>query len=217
MANAEQLKSIVHDVTPHLEKVLATDSETSHIPENLQRRLTQCGLATAALQGYLLEEHGIETERSIITLHNAPKDEEFRSLTHVVLQDATYMIDPTHGQFMRFVGLTPKIAAAHNMEHLYPAKPALVVPKEKLGELSDKYARHAHQLDQSGAIPKQLIEYAPDGKLRGTPLTEKQRVYEEIWDLSKYESFPVESQPPAFQDAAKRATESLIRLARQKR
>ncbi len=212
MASSEQLKSITQEITPKLEKVLATDSLTSQIPESLQLRYTQCGLATAALQGYLFDQHGIETERLINHLHEAPTYNDFSVLSHVILRADNLLIDPTHGQFMNFVGLTHKIAIDHDIAHLYPTPKIMVFPEEKAADFADKYAAHAHQLDQTSAIPEVLIENAPDGQLRGKPFAHKQRVYRSIWNPANYSPFPIDEQDPGIQEAAKRIVESLKRL-----
>jgi hypothetical protein len=199
MASAEHLKSIVQDITPSLEKALATDSFTSAIPETLQLRYTQCGLATAALQAYLLDEFDIKTDRVINRLTEAPRGPNFRVESHVVLKTDQHIIDPTYGQFMNYVGLTHYSAAEHDIAHLYPRRKIAVYGFEDSRAFADTFANHAFQTDQNDLIPRPRVEYVPDGQLRGASLDEMQHVYQSIWNPDTYTPFPIESQDENMQ------------------
>lgn len=209
MANAENIKNIVKDSAPLLEKVLATGELTASYPEDLQLRLTQCGLGTAALQHYLLDEYGIATSRHINRLTDAPRGYNFRTNTHVVLRTDTEMIDPTYGQFMNYVGLTPETANNHDLAHLYPPRKIMVYGVDNARAFADTFASHAFSVDRSGHVPEPF-DSAPDiGALRGKSLEEMQRVYRSIWNPNNYTPFPVEEQRPDFQDAARKIAQSM--------
>jgi hypothetical protein len=208
MVSAEHLKTIVKDVTPALEKVLATDSLTSKIPESLQLRYTQCGLGTAALQRVLLDEYDIPTDRQITRLEEAPRGLNFRIGNHVILRAGDQMIDPTYGQFMNYVGLTHRSAVEHDIAHLYPPRKIMVYGVDNARAFANTFAEHAYNIDRSGLIPRPKVELEPDGALRGASLEEMQRVYQSIWNPDNYEPFPVTDQDKWFQGAAEQAAES---------
>lgn len=209
MANAEYLKAAALEATPKLENALSTEELTSMLSKEVQLRFTQCGLATAALQAYLLETHDIPTKRSIIKLPDAPRGLNFRTLSHVVLETDDHVIDPTYGQFMNFVGLTPKSADQHNVAHLYPKPKILVFPKSKADIVAETFARHAHKLDEAGVIPEDIGAYAPVDALRGANFDEKLRVYSSVWTPQNYNDFPLSDQPEGFQEAARRVVSKM--------
>lgn len=209
MVHSEKIKSIVKESAPLLEKVLATGDLTDQYPEDLQLRLTQCGLGTAALQHFLLDEYDIATTRVINRLTDAPRGLNFRTDSHVVLRTDTDIIDPTYGQFMRYVGLTPEMARQHDIAHLYPPRKIMVYGADNARAFADTFAAHAFSVDRNGLVPESPVEYAPDGALRGESLEELQRVYQCIWNPDNYTPFPVEEQRSGFQDAARHVAESM--------
>lgn len=209
MTQSKNIKEIIQESTPRLEKVLATGELTAMYPEDLQLRLTQCGLGTAALQHYLLDQYDIATTRVINRLTDAPRGLNFRTDSHAVLRTDSDVIDPTYGQFMRYVGLTPTSAQHHNMTHLYPPRKIMVYSFENARAFADTFAAHAFSVDRSGLVPEAPVEYAPDGALRNKPLEEMQRVYRSIWNPGNYTPFPVEEQREDFQNAAKKIAKSM--------
>ncbi len=73
-------------------------------------RIPNCGIATALLQYNLNEYYDIPTERVITTPPQAPRSQySYRRFRHVMLRyrdDSSneYLIDPTYGQFFRWLG-----------------------------------------------------------------------------------------------------------------
>lgn len=212
MKEIDVVKGITQEVTPALERVLATDSLTSAIPESLQLSYSQCGLATAALQSILLEKYDIKTDRVINKLTEAPRGLNFRIGSHVVLHGDEYVIDPTYRQFMDYVGLTHKTAVDYDIEGLYPPHKIMVYSDQNATAFADKFAAHAHKLDEDHAIPQPVVEYAPTGALRGSDFATKQAVYRSIWTRDNYQPFPIEEQNEHMQHAAGRVAASVLSI-----
>lgn len=207
MNSSRVIHEITQEITPALEEALAIDSFTSKIPENLQLRYSQCGLATAALQLILLEKYDISTERIINKLTDAPRGLNFRTMSHVALRSGNQIIDPTYGQFMNYIGLTHKTAVDHNIESLYPNQRIAVYNATESEQFADDFATHAHNLDVQGLIPTPTHEYSPDGTLRGVSFTEKQATYRSIWQPNNYRPFPLETQREDMQRAARQTSQ----------
>lgn len=206
----ERLRNALDNVTPKLEKVLAEKSLTSALGEAMQLRISQCGLATAALQQFLYDAEGIVSQRLITHSKRAPKLRDMTPQSHVILKtEEGIVIDPTYGQFMSHVGLTHKIARENELMHLYPARKIVSFPVVKTSQFVDKFAGHVFTVDQSGAIPVPIYEEPPDGALRGKNLDTMHAVYDNLWDLNEYDEFAIESQGQEIQAAANRITASL--------
>lgn len=204
-----RLEGLILPTVGGLERGLQRQSP--HIPESLQLRNTVCGMATAALQLYLHEVHDVPTERLITYASDAPRGPNSRRLSHVVLRYCDYIIDPTHGQFMSFIGLDPRTASDDGLEYLYPDEKVAVYEANRWREFANSFAKNAFRIDQQKAVPKPTLEMPPFGALRGAPLPDTQRAYQAILNPAGYSDFPLTAQRPDFQEAAKEVADSIPR------
>lgn len=208
--NKYQLERVIEPTVAPLERALVRQNLHSTV-ESLQLRDTVCGFATGALQKYLDEVHGIQTDRILTTPDEAPRGMSSRKLTHVALRHNDYIIDPTYGQFMQFVGLDPRTASEHGYEELYPEPKVAIYDIDEWRSFADSMADHAYHLDQFAGIKKPDIELPPFGALRGASLDDMKHAYRAVWNPAGYEEFAVTSQPQHFQDAVSSLAGSIPR------
>lgn len=213
MKQESRLRQIANEVTPHLESgldITAAEGFRKPAPE-MQLRASHCGIATAALQGYLREAHDIDTERLIATADLQVPGVGGGRERHVMLRtpDGVY-IDPTHGQFLSHIGLTWQVAETHHKTELFP-DPKIMVTSD-LGKFATAYAVRVHMLDEANAVAdnERGIELRTTGKLRNTALALKQGFYNRLWSPDSMEPFPIEEQPEHMRKHARRIIDHMM-------
>lgn len=218
VARLDELRYVARKTEPSLANSLANNSDFGKLYDERDiLRSPMCGLATAALQLYLLEKHGIKTDR-----HRArfpavvPRGLNQRTLDHVILThrspDGEVIIDPTYSQFYRFVGLTPRRASRDDrLRDQYPASSIAVFPSAEYHTFADEVA---HRADNIRAVIRGYIcdderPLAPDDTLLHTSAEILDDVYRYIWSLSQYEPFPL-SEQPNMSDEARRVADAML-------
>jgi hypothetical protein len=211
-----EIRRLVTEAAPLLEGVLRHE-EAPRYDIDLQLRGTVCGLATAALQLYMQERHGVVLERRQTTPDSAPRGLNSRRLSHVALFDDDSLIDPSYGQFYTYVGLSQAAAQEQReLRRLYPADKIAIVPQQRAAAFADKTARHMQAVEPQAMRLRRPDSpaYPPDKSLVGTSLEDKRRVLRDIWNPNAYKPFPVEAQSSSFQRRALRLAEHMHRLER---
>lgn len=128
--NAVELRAITDKVVGSLERGIQEEvGVTDFLGPELQLRYSVCGLATAALERYFAEAHGVATTRVIVNLPETPPSMQVR---HVFLRHAkSITIDPTYSQFYEYAGILPHDAVEN-------PQVAAVYPAEKIAVVDDK-------------------------------------------------------------------------------
>lgn len=197
MSSEARLREISDEITPSLERALQRCTVTSKIDQELQLRMSHCGLATAAMQLFLHEEYGVQTDRLLQTadLQSARLAMSERVL-HIVLRDQDGVwIDPTYGQFLSHIGLTHRTAVDQNKIHLYPTPKIAVFTA--VDAFADKFARHVQFADSVGVEPGEH-KGATDGVYKGASLDEMNNFYRQLWSSECSEPHPPDDQLPYF-------------------
>ncbi len=122
-----ELKAITENIVSPLEHGLMEEVKfTEFLGPELQLRYSLCGLATAALQRYLVERHEVQTTRIIIDLPETIPSLQSR---HVFLRhEANISIDPTYSQFFEYAGFSAIDASNEpSLIPLYPETKIAVV------------------------------------------------------------------------------------------
>lgn len=204
MAHKETLRRLVDHATPQLEEGLQLHSHDKSAPLELQLRMKQCGMATAALQAWMLQGYDVETERVIASPDMLPRELSSRHASHVVLrtQEGVY-VDPTYTQFLYHVGLDHRAALVHDAVDLYPAQKIAVYTADEAHKFADDFAATAQEIEHDSRLPIDESYVEPHGALLGTSQGHKRQVYRQLWSPDKYESFPLEDQRQSFQDTAR--------------
>jgi hypothetical protein len=211
-----KLESVVAASTPLLERALYLEVERRYATE-LQLRGTVCGLATAALQLYANERHGLVLDRRRVTPPKAPRGMNSRKLEHVGLFDDNTMIDPTYGQFFSYVGLSQTAAQYQpGLVTLFPKDKVAVIPKREARTFARSMAAHMHAVEPEvlRRTPSGYVAYPPENSLRGSSLAKKEEVLEDIWNPNGYRDFPLDSQSTSFQNRALRLAARMHELER---
>lgn len=216
MQASVELQQIAKQTAPNLEKVLVRGRATSHLAENLQLRYSQCGLATKALQNYFAEQYDAPTERLIhVSSDDNLRGLSYRRQTHVILrtEDGRF-IDPTYGQFMNLIGLTPEQAQASQLEHLYPSAKIASFTEQTAAKFSQKFAQHTYNTWQSsGHAINQPTPLNPRlSALRNASLDQMESTYNDLWDVNNYRELTPEETPEGLAVAAAQIAQSLIWL-----
>lgn len=196
MVSTEKIKRIIQESTPALEKAIYDSPLKAHpdaLPEDMQLYNVNCGLGTAALQHYLLDEHDIKTER-IITHIDKPRTHNFRRLSHVALRTEHTLIDPTANQFLSFVGLTAERAHEEKKTSLFDPEKVFVFDIADTRARINVFSQQAYTIDRMNLVPLTGTEYGSDGALRGASQTDMDDVYHAIWNLDNYAPYPVTEQ-----------------------
>ena len=195
-----ELHTILSEATPLLETALR-EVEAPQYDTDLQLRGSVCGLATAALQLYVRNNHNLTLDRRIASPSRAPRGLSSRRLEHVVLFDGSKMIDPSYGQFFAYVGLSRE--AVHDrpkLARLYPDDKVVVINRGSSHSFADAMATHMHTIEPEVAKQRNphLRAYPPENSLVDTTLDEKRAVLRDIWDPTSYRPFPLEGQSDSF-------------------
>jgi hypothetical protein len=207
---------------PLLEKALLVgDWATNRFEASLQLRNSLCGVATGALQRYVKERHDITLERRIGTPPKAPREINSRRMSHVVLlaesEEENIVIDPTHGQFLRYVGLTPARATSHDaLADLYLDPKIVMVGAGETREFADVVATHAHRIEPQvqQAVYADADAFGSIDMLVGATLEQKKSVYRDVWNPAHYKTvFPVEEQSTSMQRNVAKVTAEMMRLS----
>lgn len=201
-----KLESVVAASTPLLERALYLEEERRYNAE-LQLRGTVCGLATAALQLYTNERHGLALERRRAAPPKAPRGMNSRRLEHVGLFDDDTMIDPTYSQFFSYVGLSQAAAGHHSgLATLFPKDKVAVIPRRQAQAFARSMAAHMHAVEPEvlRRTSSGYVAYPPENSLTGSSLAKKEEVLEDIWRPNGYKDFPLDGQSISFQNRALR-------------
>lgn len=194
-SEAGELDNIIAHVTQPLEKALMQEGIRAGLGEDLQLRYSYCGVATAALQCFLLERHHIDTERMVTQPEIAPRLINQRRMAHVVLQYEGVTIDPTYSQFMSYVGLSPTVVLQNEtLRGLYPPRKIATFNTQKSDEFADTFADIAHTVDEVMGAQLGAQLYGLNENLIGTTLDTKRDVYRAIWDSGGYSPLPLREQ-----------------------
>lgn len=214
MSSETKLRNLTDEATPLLEAGLKgfeiKDFNRHTEPQELQLRMSNCGIATAALQQWLREAHGVESERLIARADLIVDDmAKSRRVSHVVLRtDGGDYVDPTYSQFHAHVGLTHRVAVSQELVDLYPSQKIAVFSDP--AAFAQGYAASVHNLDAIG-VPKQEFEGGTDGAFRGASEEEMSDFYTRLWSPASSEAFPLEEQRPHFQSTARKIADFMLR------
>lgn len=212
MATSEQLRTMLDSATPRLQAALAVEAMLGVFRPELRLASTVCGMATAALRGYLLDVCATDTERVIRTPATAPREMNLRRMHHVMLVAETddvgkVVIDPTWRQFFRYVGLTPARATQHEeYGGLYPQPSIALFPLNESDVFADGAALTAFEVARlvPPADVGQPRLLPPEGVMQSAGLNEITSVYRDIWDIAQAEAFPLEAQRTSFRASVDR-------------
>lgn len=219
MQASVELHRVAKQSAPNLEKVLAGGSRTNHLPENLQLRYSQCGLATKALQNYFMEKYQAPTERLIhISEDDSLRGMNSRRQSHVILRtEGGRFIDPTYGQFMNLIGLTPELAQINQLEQLYPGAKIASFTEDTAGDFSAKFSDHAYKTWQTDG--HKIAEPSPLNPrlsaLRNASRDQMQSTYSKLWDVNNYREMTADETPEGLATAAGQIASSMIWLESQ--
>ena len=195
MSSETELREICDEATPLLEHALRSHTSTSRIDRDLQLYMPHCRLATAALQLFLHEKHGIGPRRLLQTA-DLPRGQEM----HVVLRDQEGVwIDPTHGQFLSHIGLTHRAAIAQGKTDLYPT-PKIAVFAES-DTFADAFARHVFEADAIG-VELDKNDYYAGGEFKGEPIEKMRDFYRRLWSQEASDVFLLRDEMPYMIDTA---------------
>lgn len=210
MSSETKLRTLADDATPLLEAGLKEYALNSNVQQNLQLRMSNCGMATAALQIWLREAYYVDTERLIAKADLVVDDiTKSRRVSHVVLRTENgECIDPTYSQFHAHVGLTHRIAASQELANLYPSQKIAVFSDSAV--FGQEYATSVHDLDAIG-VPEGESEIGTDGAFRGASEEEMSDFYTRLWSPASSEAFPLEEQRLHFQSTARKIADMMLR------
>lgn len=210
MSSETKLRTLADDATPLLEAGLKEYALNSNVPQELQLRMSNCGMATAALQLWLREAYDIDTERVLARTDLIVDDiTKSRRVSHVVLRtEGGKYVDPTYSQFYAHVGLTHRVAASQELIELYPHQKIAVFSDP--ATFAQEYATSVHELDVIG-VPAGEFEIGTDGAFRGASEDEMGDFYSRLWSPDSSEAFPLEEQKPHFQSAARKIADMMLR------
>lgn len=206
MTNSTELKQIVSLATPKLEQALIETPFADNLPEQLQLRASNCGLATKAIELYLRDQHQIESKRLI----HVSEDDNLRGInsrrqSHVILRaENGQFIDPTYSQFMSLVGLTPKVALENELEYLYPKDKVIEFNEQNVSQFTSQFAEHVYGTWQqySNEIPEPIVADPRLSALRGASRAKIQSTYAGLWKLENYRELESDETPEGLASAA---------------
>lgn len=189
-----QLQAEMNRLTPVLEHAIQTDRETFNdgIDSDLMLRMPHCGIASRALQLYMQEKF----------CPSAQLIENTRGLNHAVLAVDDMIIDPTYGQFMERVGLSHKVAADHNLTHLYPNPKIAVFARDDHAAFADTFTNHL--VSVRSQIPGLQHNY-PQKHL---PPERLRMLFRATWNIDYYILHTY--RPPHFEQITTRIAEQLL-------
>lgn len=209
-----KLRTIADESTRPLERELARDRRNlaGGFGEDLQLRYTLCGIATAALQQYLLRRHAIPTDRLIATPPKAPREVNSRRMSHVILRHEGYIIDPTYSQFLTYVGVdAPEVLGNEELRKYFPTAKIAVMEAENSESFTDALAEHAYKIipDVKLLTADRRSSVAPYNALVSATLPQIKIVFADIWNIDNYSAYPVDDQDGMLEAATRIADKML--------
>jgi|APMI01.1.fsa_nt_gi hypothetical protein len=193
--NTPELRRIVDDATPVIEKAVARHIVYGAYPLDLQLRGSVCGLASSLLARYLEQKHGIVTDRHIAALDGHPTDDHVQ-MRHVVLteQATGAMIDPSFSQFFNLVGLTQAtVREIPELQSLYPINKVAVIDAGDERLFGYRYAEYAMNIAprvRRHLGVRAVMPIHPTGVLLSAGADVIHAVYDGIWERGRYRSYP---------------------------
>ena len=200
----ESIRQATSESTPLLARAMEKAisplySPPEILPAKLQLRHSYCGIATAALQGYLRTQYDIETSRYAAEPPLMPQGAGFHRANHVLLKvdqdDDPAWIDPSWSQFFRYVGLDARLAHRHpELTSLYPDDELIAVFNESQVEaFSEKVATQALGIRtaiQNGDMLADVLRYPDTNALEDCDDEAFYTTYGDIWSLGHYYPYP---------------------------
>lgn len=188
---------VAQRIEPHLEKAIGQISVIGY--RDLKLRDSNCGLASRVLADYLNKKsHIVDAIPVIGRLGDEDGIFPDHMRKHVVVHTDELTFDPTYGQFMTLVGLTPFIASLdESLKAEYPVAKIAVMPagSEKIfGEMFadfalDKVPRIAQLRRELGlrtGIAQDLLWPTTDGAVWASH-EEAFDALSSIWDRARYQ------------------------------
>lgn len=193
--NTPELRQIVADATPVLERAVARHIVYGNHPEELQLRGSVCGLASSLLGRYLAQKHDIRTDRHIAALDWYPTGDHVQ-MRHVVLtdQETGAIIDPSFSQFFGLVGLTQSTAKeVPELRSLYPTNKIAVIEPGSERLFGYKYSEYAARIApqvKAHLGSRAIVPIPPAGLLLDASHDQIHGIYDAIWERGLYQSYP---------------------------
>ena len=208
MTKLDRLGGALQEVEAPLGRALQEYSPFQRlIDSDLQLSVSQCSIATAALQLYLAEQCGVPTDRRIASLpllsaRRRPDD----PVRHIVLStDDRRTIDPTYTQFFELVGFNTRVAQElPEMKALLPVRKIALFNEADELEFGRAVALEALTIREkvTPVIAGRALDFmtARSALLRRADDSTVISAYQSIWRSQDYEPYTVESQTARYGD-----------------